>query len=170
MRMDRQCFQMKTNNRTTLFKLINILREKKRTVSLAESATCGMLAQEFNTVPGTYEILLGSIVCYHESVKINVLNVKQSLIKKYTAESIQVTDAIASGLKKIIPADIMIGVTGLASGNKSEEQIELPGTMFITIIYKNKIIRYKKRFRGSPLEIKMKCCRFVFAELLKIVS
>jgi nicotinamide-nucleotide amidase len=161
---------MKTNSRKTLFKLVNLLRQKKLTVSLAESATCGMLAQQFNTVPGTHDILLGSIVCYHESVKTDLLHVKPGLIAKYTAESMQVTEAITTGLKKVIPAEIMIGVTGLAAGKREGKQKELPGTMFLTILYKGKLKKYKRRFLGSPLEIKMKCCRFIFGELLKIIT
>jgi PncC family amidohydrolase len=158
------------SGRDILFRLMKILKEKKLTVSLAESATCGMTAHLMNTVPGTIEVLLGSVVCYNESVKKRLLKVEPALIRKNTAESREVTDAIAEGLMRTIPADIMIGITGLASANNTKDHPELPGTMFITVIFKGRYYRYKKRFTGTPLEIKRKCSYYVFLNVLKVIK
>lgn len=44
---------------------------------------CGLVAHKLGTISGTSDILSGSIVCYSENVKINLLNIKKSLIKKH---------------------------------------------------------------------------------------
>jgi nicotinamide-nucleotide amidase len=161
---------MKQNSRKIIFRLISELAVQQLTLSLVESATCGMAAQMLNTVPGTSDVFLGSIVCYHESVKTSLLKVKPALIKKYTAESQQVTDAITRNLKKLIPADIYAGVTGLSTDGGTESAAKPVGTMFVSIYYKNRLHRFKKKFNGSPIEIRKKSCLFIFSSIYKIIS
>src|SRR5436190_13810781 len=95
--------------------LANFLKEHELTIAFAESMTCGLLSHKLGSVSGASDILMGSIVCYNEKVKNHSLKIKKSLIDKYTAESQQVTDAMASNLRKIITADIHAAITGLAT-------------------------------------------------------
>jgi nicotinamide-nucleotide amidase len=161
---------MKQNRRKIIFNLVKKLKEGELEVAFAESATCGMLAQMLNTVPGTSDVFAGSIVCYKESVKTSLLNIKPSLIKKHTAESQQVTDALVKNLYRLIPADICVAVTGLTTPDGSETKNKPAGTMFVSIHYKNQLKKFKKVFNGSPLEIRRKASLFVFSSIQKIIS
>lgn len=133
--------------------------EKKLTVAFAESVTCGFVCNQLNSTPGTSEILMGGIVCYNEKVKMNLLNVEPSLIKKYTAESQEVTDALAKNLPQLIDADICIAITGLAADGGSESPEKPVGTIFFSMFYEGKLFRRHKVFTGSPLQIKKNACK-----------
>src|SRR4051812_1644453 len=89
-------------------------------LALAESVTCGLAAAKLATCPGTFDVLRGSVVCYHEKVKKELLKVPATHIKKYTAESAQVTQDLVKGLKPLVTADVYGAITGLASSGGSE--------------------------------------------------
>jgi nicotinamide-nucleotide amidase len=152
-------------------RLIIALAERKLTIALAESVTCGLAAHQLSTVKGTSEILKGSIVCYHEEVKINLLGIKPSLIKKYSAESKKVTEEMTRKLMRLIKADVYAGVTGLASAGGSENKRKPVGTIFFCIYFKNKYFHERMIFRGSPLQIRKKACAMLYKLiLLKVKS
>ena len=64
-----------------LQELIKLLKEKKLTISAAESLTGGMFQQEFTAIPGQVLYLKGGVVCYTNEVKQKVLHVKQETIE-----------------------------------------------------------------------------------------
>ena len=152
--------------------LIKLLIEKKLSIAFAESMSCGLLTHQLNTVKGTSEVLKGSIVCYNEEVKTGLLRVSDKLIKKHSAESQVVTDALAKNLRRLIKADIHASVTGLAAPGGSETKSKPVGTVFFSLIYKNKVHKMRKQFRGSPLQIKKSTCKefyiFIYNTLKKM--
>lgn len=129
------------------------LLEKKLTISFAESVTTGKLIYDFSSVPDCGTILKGSIVCYDASVKENLFGISEEIIKKYTPESQEVTLLLAEGLKKLIPADVIVAVTGLASPGGSESEEKPVGTIFVNGYIKDKAWMTKLHFEGSPDEI-----------------
>ncbi len=150
-------------------RLVKLLQEYELKVAFAESMTCGLAAHQLSTVKGTSEVLLGSIVCYHPDVKTCVLGVKQSLIDRYSAESQEVTDELVRRLPRVMKADLYVAVTGLASPGGSQSG-EPAGTVFISAASgSKKIFREKKRFRGSPLEIKKKACAAMYRLLIDVI-
>lgn len=147
--------------------LVKLMIEQNVTIALAESITCGLAAHQLNTVKGTSEILIGSVVCYNEKVKTGILNISSDLIKKFTAESQEVTDQLALNLPKLIPAEMYASITGLATSDGSETKSKPVGTVFFTINYKGKLIREKKKFNGTPLEVKKEACKNLYKMVLK---
>jgi nicotinamide-nucleotide amidase len=143
-------------------KLIKLLIEKKLTVSFAESVTCGLASHQLNITEGTSKIFMGSIICYNEKVKMNLMKVKPSLIKKYSAESQEVTDALAKNLPQLIDADIYVAITGLDADGGSENPEKPVGTVFFSLLYKGKLVRLRKKFDGEPLDIKKQACEEVY--------
>ena len=145
--------------------LTNKLKEKKLTISFAESMTCGLLSHKMGTVKGTSDFFRGSIVCYNERVKISVLKIRKSLIDTYTAESQQVTEQLATNLQRIIPADICAAVTGLATAEN--ESSKGAGTVYFAFVYKRKLYKAKKKFNGRPLIIREKAMNYLFRFISK---
>jgi nicotinamide-nucleotide amidase len=150
--------------------LVKDLQGKKLKLALAESMTCGLAAHKLSTAKGVSEVLAGSIVCYSPEVKCTLLHVKKSLVDKYTAESMQVTEALARNLSTMIDADIHAAVTGLASKGGTETKEKPVGTVFICIYFKRKMHKVRKVFRGSPSEIKIKACEEIYTTILSIVK
>jgi nicotinamide-nucleotide amidase len=150
--------------------LARILKENNLTIALAESITCGLLSHKLGSISSTSDILKGAIICYDESVKLSLLKIPEKIIKEHTAESQIVTDKLALHLKKLIPADIHAGITGLASQGGSETNAKPVGTVYISVLFRQKINRKRKVFKGSPLEIKNKASTFLFSFISSLVQ
>lgn len=151
-------------------RLIETLIEKNLTIAFAESMTCGLASHELNITPGTSEILMGSVVCYHEEVKTKLLKVEPSLIKKYTAESQEVTDSMAENLPQLIDADLYMAITGLNVDGGSESAEKPVGTVFFSLLYNGKLTRKRKVFKGTPMQIKKKACKQAYMLIIDTVS
>ncbi len=84
-----------------------------RTLGLAESCTGGRIADKLTQIPGTAGYFQGSIVCYQNTVKEDILNVSPETIRKYHVVSEPVAIEMAEGAKRILKADYGFGITGL---------------------------------------------------------
>jgi nicotinamide-nucleotide amidase len=158
-------YMQKANN-----KIIKFLQQNNLTLALAESMTCGLAAHQLSVVKGTSEVLIGSIVAYNGNVKTKLLHIPNALIKKFTAESQQVTDAMVKGLKKVISADVYVAITGLASHGGSETANKPVGTVFFSVLFKNKLFTKRNLFRGTPMAIKKKTCDELYRFIISSIS
>ncbi len=150
--------------------LVKRMQTEGLTLVLAESMTCGLAATKLSSCIGVSNVLLASLVCYTPKAKIQLLQVKQADIQKYTCESHEVTRQMADNLSKLVKADIYAAITGLASSDGSETSEKPVGTTFYAIRYKQKTTDYRKVFRGSPLEIKTKAAVYLYDLILKLVK
>jgi len=133
-----------------------LLIEKGFTIAFAESATGGRLSAEFALVADAGKFLKGGLVCYDASLKESLLEVSQDLVKRYTPESAEVTEAITKGLAKLIEADLHVGVTGLVCPGGSESEEKPVGTIFIHALLSGKTLFSERSFfLGTPEEIVM---------------
>lgn len=105
--------------------IIDRLKEKNLTISIAESMTGGLLSYSFTKNPGASKVFIGSVVAYNEEVKINLLNVDKNSISKHSVVSKEVANEMVLGLSKIIPASINISVTGNAGPSFDKNTIKL---------------------------------------------
>jgi nicotinamide-nucleotide amidase len=156
--------------RTETNTLVKLLQAEKLTLALAESVTSGLVSHQFSTVKGTMDIFRGAIVCYHPDVKTRLLGVSNSLLKKYTPESQQVTDELAKKLRQKIEADIHAAVTGISSAGGSETKVKPVGTVFFSVLFKKKLYRKRQVFRGSPQDIRDKACIGLLRFILSIAK
>ncbi len=139
-------------------------------MGLAESVTCGMAAYKLSNVKGISQVLRGSIACYTPEVKMLLFGISKHMVDKYTCESMQITKALAIRLPELIPADVHVAVTGLASADGSESKQKPVGTTFICVYYKNKLHPTRHVFRGTPMEIKNKICLELYRFTVSIIS
>ena len=131
-----------------------LLIAKKLTLAFAESATAGRASAEFSLACEAGKFLRGGFVCYDATLKCEVLHVSKKMLDKYTPESMEVTSAIASGLRALIEADIHIGITGLPCAGGSETSEKPVGTMFIYALYGGEQLFAERRlFSGTHQQI-----------------
>lgn len=129
------------------------LAQQHLKIAFVESATAGRLAAEFSLSNDAGDILLGSLVCYDACIKHSLLKVPQALIDQFSPESAEVTEAITKQLKQFFDADILVGVTGLASSGGSETAQKPVGTMFFHFLIHDQSYRHREVFKGSAEEI-----------------
>ena len=93
------------------------------TISTAESCTGGLIAERLTRVVGSSAYFIGCVVSYADSVKRDVLGVGAVLLRDHGAVSEAVARAMAGGVRRSIPADLAIAVTGIAGpGGGSQEK------------------------------------------------
>ncbi len=100
-----------------------LLRERGRTLALAESCTGGSIAELVTQVPGSSDYFLGSAVVYADAAKRELLGVPAALLEKYGAVSEQVARAMAEGIRRRLGADYAVAATGISGpGGGSDEK------------------------------------------------
>ena len=108
-----------------------LLLEKGKTISCAESCTGGEIAHLLTTVAGSSAYFLGSVTSYAVSVKEKVLGVDPALIEKNGVVSSEVAAAMAEGVRKLTGSDYAVATTGLSG--PSGDGINPVGTVWIGV-------------------------------------
>ncbi len=104
-----------------------LLRERRLTLALAESCTGGLVAHRLTNVPGSSEYFERGVVTYSNQAKTEVLGVPVELVAARGAVSPEVTEAMASGVRRLARADLGAAVTGIAgpAGGTPEKPVGL---------------------------------------------
>ncbi len=131
-------------------KCVRALLEKKWTIAFVESASAGKMCYAFATVPDSGQIVLGGMVCYHQCMKEESLGIPHDLIERHTAESAEVTRAMATHFRQRTPSDVVVALTGLTTPGGSETPEKPVGTIFIHILVKEMPIARRFEFKGTP--------------------
>jgi nicotinamide-nucleotide amidase len=90
------------------------LARNRKTITVAESCTAGLLAKLITDVPGASEYFTQGWITYSNKAKTELLGVPEKLIKKYGAVSEQVASAMAIAARKKAKSDFAIAITGIA--------------------------------------------------------
>jgi PncC family amidohydrolase len=90
------------------------LRQQGRSLAVAESCTGGLLGAALTDVPGSSTYFLGGVISYADRVKVEVLHVPEATLRRYGAVSEQTAAAMATGVRKLLHADIGVSITGVA--------------------------------------------------------
>ncbi|MBI5324855.1 MAG: competence/damage-inducible protein A [Ignavibacteriae bacterium] len=92
----------------------NLLRKNKKTVSVAESCTGGMLGASFTDIPGSSDYFMGGVIVYSNDAKIKMLGVNPNTIDKFGAVSEETAIELAKNVRLKFNTDFGISVTGIA--------------------------------------------------------
>lgn len=110
---------------------VKVLRALEgKTLVTAESCTGGGIGTALTAIPGSSEVYKGGVICYSNWVKENVLGVDSNVLAKHSAVSEPVAECLASGVRKLMKADVAVSVTGLAGPGGDEYGNEV-GTVYI---------------------------------------
>jgi nicotinamide-nucleotide amidase len=97
------------------------------TLAVAESLTGGLVASRLVDVPGASDWFRGGVVSYAPEVKFSVLDVPEGpVVSAGTAA------AMARGVRRLLAADVGLGVTGVAGPDSLEG--EPPGTVYLSAV------------------------------------
>ena len=103
--------------------VLDLCRERGRTLGAAESCTGGMVAERLTSVPGSSDVFVGAIVAYADEVKARELGVPREVLQHHGAVSAEAAAAMAAGARERLGADIAVAVTGIAGpGGGSDEK------------------------------------------------
>lgn len=118
------------------------------TLVTAESLTGGGIGAVLTAVPGSSAVFKGGVISYTDEVKHELLGVDEEILRRYGAVSLWTAGAMASGVRKLLKADVAVSVTGLAGPGGDEFGHEV-GTVFIGFENQAKSIAKEYRFTGD---------------------
>ena len=123
----------------------NMLREKGKTVSTAESCTGGYIAHLITSVAGSSDYYKGSVVSYANEIKSNILDVNDGDIEKFGAVSESVVTQMAANVRKKFGTDFALATSGVAgpAGGTDEKPV---GTTWIAVATPEKVIARQFHF------------------------
>lgn len=94
--------------------LLDVLRQGRHRLAVAESCTGGMLGERITNIPGASDTFIGGVVAYADVIKTAALKVPLETLEAYGAVSEQTVCAMAEGAQRLFSADSTIAVTGIA--------------------------------------------------------
>ncbi len=104
-----------SRNGDSLEKVVgDLLRVRQAHLSVAESATAGLLGGRITAVPNSSDYFLGGFLTYSDQMKTSLLGVPASMIAEHTAVSEPVAKAMAEGAKERTGSDYALSITGYA--------------------------------------------------------
>ncbi len=104
-----------------------LLRERGRTLALAESCTGGLVAERITEIPGASDYFKGGVVAYADAAKEDLLGVPRDLLDRHGAVSDPVARAMAEGVRLRFGADLGVATTGISGpgGATAEKPVGL---------------------------------------------
>lgn len=115
-----------------------ILKQRGKTMATAESCTGGFIAHLITSVPGSSVYYKGTVVCYDNEVKENVLGVQEATLENKGAVSEETAKEMLKGAIKTLHTDYALATSGIMGpGGGSEEKPV--GTVWIAAGNKDKI-------------------------------
>lgn len=113
--------------------VVRLLVQQKKTVSVAESCSGGMLGSFLTSVPGVSAVFHGGVIAYSNAVKQQLLGVNAATLTAYGAVSKEVALEMARGVRQRLHTDLAASVTGIAGpeGGGPDKPV---GTVFIALV------------------------------------
>ena len=132
-------------------KVIDLLRERRESISCAESITGGALTSALVSVSGASDVLLGSIVAYSKEMKINQLGLSAELIDEKGLVSKEVALEMAKGARQKLGSSWAISSTGSAGPRALDGSS--PGEIWIAIVGPDRQESVKLSLNGARQEV-----------------
>lgn len=119
--------------------ILNIMDERKLTLSTAESCTGGYIAHLITQHPGCSSVYVGGAVVYSYELKESVLGVSSQTLNNYGAVSEQTVKEMAQGAIAHFKTDYAVAVSGIAGpdGGMPGKPV---GTVWIAVASRKRVV------------------------------
>ena len=150
--------------------LADLLLKQHKTVALAESCSGGWLSKVLTDLAGSSEWFVGSVVCYSNNAKQDLLNVDAAQLEQFGAVSPQVAEQLADGAQTVFNASLALSVTGIAgpSGGSADKPV---GLVWFAVKHLTSEPRsFKKVFSGDREKIRQQAVEFALQLMIDSLS
>ena len=127
---------------------LDLLRQNRQTLAVAESCTGGMLGAALTGVAGSSDCFLGGLVTYSNRSKRDLLGVPRSDLARHGAVSKPVAMAMARGAAEKLQADWALAITGIAGPGGGTEEKPV-GTVFAGLWGPGHSLAHRLTVRGN---------------------
>jgi nicotinamide-nucleotide amidase len=123
-----------------------MLKERKQTTSTAESCTGGYIAHLLTLDAGASSNYKGTVVCYDNQVKVDVLKVDKKVIDEVGAVSEPVVVQMVKGAIDALKTDYAIATSGIMGPDGGSEKKPV-GMVWVAVGNKERIVAKEFQFR-----------------------
>ncbi|MFO7637272.1 MAG: competence/damage-inducible protein A [Clostridia bacterium] len=110
----------------------DLLIAQKKTISIAESCTGGLLSAMLTENPGISGVFLQSWVSYSDASKTGLLGVNKTTLHTHGAVSAKTAEEMAEGARRNAGSDIGVSITGIA-GPEGTSPLKPVGLVYIAM-------------------------------------
>lgn len=126
--------------------VFDILKQRGKTLSTAESCTGGYIAHLITSEPGASLIFKGSVISYANEIKTGVLQVKPETIAQHGAVSEETVKEMAAGALQLLNTDYTVAVSGIM-GPDGGTETKPAGTVWVAVADHAATLTQKFHFR-----------------------
>ncbi len=135
------------------------LKKRKMTLAVAESCSGGGLGNLITSVPGSSQVFMGGVIAYANELKIKILKVKETTLRRHGAVSEATADEMAAGVRRLTGADIGLAVTGIA-GPQGGSPSKPVGLVYMHLRAGSQCRSIRRIFSGSREVIKLRSAHY----------
>jgi nicotinamide-nucleotide amidase len=129
------------------------LRDRRFTVSVAESCTGGLLGHRLTGVPGSSAYFERGVIVYSNRAKQELLGVPEDVLRAHGAVSGPCAEAMVEGLCARTGSECGLSITGVAGPDGGSEAKPV-GTVFIGLAIAGEVSSRRYRFDGDRAAVK----------------
>lgn len=131
--------------------IVELLIQRKETISTMESCTGGMVANEITNIPGASEIFQLGIVSYSNYMK-EKYGMDPSIIEKYTVYSMEVAKEMARLATVNGESDYGVGITGTLNRQDPNNPTDKMNMVYFAIYDKKEDLYLEQTLSVSSLD------------------
>ena len=156
------------NNDTLESVIQKMLIETKRTVSVAESCTGGMVSTKLTDTAGSSMCFKQSVVTYSNEAKMQLLNFKKETLEQFGAVSEQTANEMLTGILALSKSEYAVSITGIAGpgGGSSEKPV---GLVYIGVSFNGNNEVNKCLFLGTRQDIRERATNVALDSLRRLI-
>ena len=129
-------------------KIIELLKDKNKTISTMESCTGGGVANAITNIEGASEVLRFSAVTYSNEYKIK-MGVSEEVIDKYSVYSMETAIEMATNIAKFANSNYGVGITGKLNRVDINNPFGEDNVVFISIYDKDNNKYYNEKVEAT---------------------
>lgn len=158
-----------TTGESFLGLLVDKMRGRSLSLSVAESCTGGVLSSAIVSVPGVSDVYLGGIVAYSNTSKQSVLGIPKDILNSDGAVSEKCAAMMAERVARLFASDIGLAVTGIAgpSGGTTKKPVGLVYSAIYAASYSEV---YRTEYSGTRHTIMNKASYDLLKNLWRILQ
>lgn len=149
--------------------LSDLLTKYKKTISVAESCTGGVISCMITNVPGSSIYFPGSIIAYSNHAKMDLLKIPERIIQEDGAVSRSCAVALAKNIRTLLRTNIGLGVTGIAGPNGGSVTKPI-GSVYIAVNDGGKTICKLFRFEGDRSQVRQKASTAALKMVTELIA
>ncbi len=150
-------------------KVAKLLTNQRKTLSIAESCTGGLLCHRLTNIAGSSNFFKIGLVVYSNDAKMKFLKIPSTVLIEHGAVSCEVARRMAQEIRKKLQTDFGIGITGIAGPGGATARKPI-GLTFIAISKKNETISKQFIFKGNRSTIKSQAATWALRMLLSFLQ